>query len=295
MKDLRAELNSRLIADGAMGTQLLALGLEGDCPELWNIKRPEAVEDIHRRYIESGAQLLLTNTFGATAWKLARSGHQAEQAMFCRAAAENALRAARGHSVWVLGDVGPTGELPQPYGERAIEEFEDVFAAQIEMLARSGVHGIIIETMASSLEATAAVRAARRVCGLPVLACMTYAAGKRGYRTMMGETVANATEALLSAGADAVGANCGLGAQQMVEVVREIRAVTTSPVLAKPNAGQARLVNGLTMFDEGPEEWAAAVGDLAAAGANIIGGCCGTTPRHIVCARERLRAQAETD
>lgn len=295
MEDLRATLSSRLIADGAMGTQLLALGLAGDCPEVWNVKRPEAVEGIHRRYVESGAQLLLTNTFGATAWKLARSGREAEQEVFCRAAAENALRAARGRSVWVLGDVGPTGELPQPYGERTIEEFESVFAAQIETLARSGVHGIIIETMASSVEAAAAVRAAKRVCGLPVLACMTYAPGKRGYRTMMGETVADATKALLDAGADAVGANCGLGAQQMVEVVREIRAATTGPVLAKPNAGQARLVDGQTVFDEGPEQWATVAPDLAAAGANIIGGCCGTTPQHIACARERLRARNKAD
>ena len=288
MSDLRDALHDRLIADGAMGTELLALGLAGDCPEAWNVERPEAVEGIHRSYVEAGAQVVLTNTFGATEWKLARSGREADQERFCRAAAENALKAAAGKGAYVLGDVGPTGELPEPYGARSVEEFESAFAAQIEMLAGAGVHGIIIETMASAVEAAAAVRAAKRCCDLPVLACVTYSAGKAGYRTMMGETVAQATEKVLEAGADVAGSNCGLGAAQMADVVREIRAVTGGPVLGKPNAGQPRLIEGRTVFDEGPEDWAAKTAAVAEAGANIVGGCCGTTPEHIARACELL-------
>ena len=289
MKNLRDILAGRLTADGAMGTQLIALGLEGDCPEAWNVEKPVAIEGIHRSYVDAGAQIILTNTFGATEWKLARSGHAADQDRFCRTAAENALRAADGRA-HVLGDVGPTGELPEPYGAHPIAEFEAVFAAQIELLAKAGVHGIIIETMASAVEAAAAVRAAKRTCGLPVFACMTYSAGKGGFRTMMGETVGDATAALLDAGADIVGSNCGLGVAQMVEVVREIRTAAAVPVIAKPNAGQPRLVGGKTVFDEDAETWARKVPELVAAGANIVGGCCGTSPAHIARANELLNA-----
>ena len=289
---MRDVINGRLIADGAMGTQLFALGLGKDCPEACNVEDPEAVETIHRSYIEAGAQLVLTNTFGATEWKLARSGRGAEVEQHCRAAVENALKAAVGKEVWVLGDVGPTGELPEPYGARPLDEFEAVFARQIEALAEAGAHGIIIETMASAAEAATAVRAAKTSCDLPVFACTTYSAGKAGYRTMMGETVAEATEKLLEAGADVVGSNCGLGAAQMVDVVQEIKACATGPVIAKPNAGQPRLVDGKTVFDEAPDAWASKVPGLVAAGANIVGGCCGTTPEHIARARELVLRQA---
>ncbi|MFW6158473.1 MAG: homocysteine S-methyltransferase family protein [Planctomycetota bacterium] len=273
-------LGEFLIADGAMGTQLQALGLVGDCPEVWNVERPDAVQGIHRRYVEAGARLVLTNTFGGSEWKLARAGHAADQARLCRGAAENA-RAAAGDGGFVLGDVGPTGKLPEPYGTHGIEEFESVFARQIGLLAAAGVHGVLVETMGSAAEAAAAVRAARRTCDLPVLATLTYSAGKRGYRTMMGETVEQGTEAVLAAGADVVGSNCGLGAGQMVGVIEQVRAVTAGPVLAKPNAGQPKLVDGETVFDEDAETWAAKAPALAAAGATIVGGCCGTTPDHI--------------
>jgi 5-methyltetrahydrofolate--homocysteine methyltransferase len=287
MDDLADKLNDRLILDGAMGTQLFAAGLGGDCPEVWNVQKPDAVTAIHRAYIDAGTQVVLTNTFGATEWKLAKSGHADDQERLCRAATENALRAAEDRA-WVLGDVGPTGELPEPFGLHSLDDFEDEFMGQIVALVAAGVHGILVESMMSSAEAEAAVRAAKRCCGLPVIGSMTYAAGKQGYRTMMGETVAECTEKLLAAGADAVGANCGLGAGQMVDVVREIRAVTDGPVWAKPNAGQAKLVDGQTVFDEPSETWAAKVPEILAAGANLVGGCCGTTPEHIARACELL-------
>jgi 5-methyltetrahydrofolate--homocysteine methyltransferase len=289
MTELRNILSERLLTDGATGTQLLALGLTGDCPEAWNVEQPDAVRQVNGSYVEAGAQLVCTNTFGASEWKLARSGHAADQARFCEAAAENALTAVDGKA-YALAEVGPTGELPAPYGTHSIEEFEAVFARQVDLLVKAGVHGVIVATMSSADEAAAAVRAARRVCDLPVFACMTYAAGNVGYRTMMGETVAQATGALLEAGADVAGSNCGLGIGQMVEVVREIRAAASGPVLAKPNAGQPKLVDGETVFEETAAEWAPKAADLLAAGANIVGGCCGTTPEHIALVRERLNA-----
>ena len=280
MTDLRDILNERLIADGATGTQLLARGLTGDCPEAWNVERPDLVREVCRAYVEAGSQLVCANTFGASEWKLARSGHAADQERFCVAAAENALAAAGGRA-YVLADVGPTGELPEPFGAHSIDEFEAVFAVQIELLAKAGVCGVIIETMSSADEGAAAVRAAKRACGLPVIACMTYSAGNAGYRTMMGETAAQATEKLLEAGADVVGSNCGLGIGQMAEVVKEIKAATSGPVIAKPNAGQPRLVDGETVFEESAADWAPKAPGLVDAGANIVGGCCGTGPDHV--------------
>lgn len=287
MTDLRDILNERLIADGATGTQLLARGLAGDCPEAWNVEQPDVVREVCCAYVGAGSQLVCTNTFGASEWKLARSGHAAHQERFCSAAAENALAGADGKA-YVLADIGPTGELPAPFGAHSIDEFEAVFAVQIQLLAKAGVHGVIIETMSSADEGAAAVRAAKRACGLPVIACMTYSAGNAGYRTMMGETVAQAAEKLLEAGADVVGSNCGLGIGQMAEVVGEIKAVTSGPVIAKPNAGQPKLVDGETVFEESAADWAPKVPGLVEAGANIVGGCCGTTPDHIAKACELL-------
>jgi len=278
--DLRDILNERLIADGATGTQLLACGLTGNCPEAWNIEQPDVVREVCRAYVDAGSQLVCTNTFGASEWKLERSGHAADQERFCNAAAENALAAAGGKA-YVLANIGPTGELPEPFGAHSIDEFEAVFAVQIQLLAEAGAHGVIIETMANADEGAAAVRAAKRACGLPVIACATYSAGNAGYRTLMGETVAQATEKLLEAGADAVGSNCGLGIGQMTEVVKEIKAATSGPLIAEPNAGQPRLVNGETVFEESAADWAPKVPGLAEAGANIVGGCCGTGPDHI--------------
>jgi 5-methyltetrahydrofolate--homocysteine methyltransferase len=291
MNDLRAALNGRLLADGGMGTALFAHGLTGDCPEAWNVEKPDVVESIQRAYVVAGSQLLLTNTFGATSWKLEKSGHGAEQERYCRAAAEVA-RAAAADRAWILADVGPTGELPAPYGTHTVDEFEAVFDQQIEILVAAGVHGVVVESMMSSVEATAAVRAAKHACDLPVIASMTYNAGAQGYRTMMGESVAGATEALLDAGADVVGANCGLGAAQMAAVVAEVRAVTDRPVWAKPNAGQPRLEGDRTVFDEPPEVWAAQIPAVLNAGATVVGGCCGTTAEHIARAKDAMLASA---
>jgi 5-methyltetrahydrofolate--homocysteine methyltransferase len=295
MTGLRDRLNDVLIADGAMGTQLFAHGLEGDCPEVWNVEKPGAVESIHRHYIEAGSEIILTNTFGASLWKLAKSGHEADQERFCRAAVENALTAAHNEEVYVLADVGPSGELPEPFGTHSLDEFEDLFAEQIQFLVDAGAHGVLLESMMSSGEAAAGVRAAKRVCDLPVVASMTYSAGKQGYRTMMGETVDSATEALLEAGADVVGANCGLGVKEMLHVVAELRRVTRGPIWAKPNAGKPALVDGRTVFDEPADVWAPQMPGVVAAGANIVGGCCGTAPPHIAKAAGLIKAARAPD
>lgn len=279
MQDLKKALSHKLIADGAMGTQLFELGLEGDCPECFNLTNPEQVFSIHKSYVDAGAELIYTNTFGASEWKLEKSGQEASQSDMIRAACEIARSAAAGQA-YVLGDIGPTGELPAPYGTHDIAEFDEIFRRQCELLAESGVDGVVVETMSSSDEAVAAVRAAKRA-GLVVLATFSYTGGRNGFRTMMGESVADATRKALDAGADAVGANCGLGAAEMADVIREVRAVTSGPVIAKPNAGRPRLEGARTVFDEPPEDWAKIASSIAHANSCIIGGCCGTTPEHI--------------
>jgi len=270
-----------VVADGAMGTELAKRGLPpGTVPEKWNLENPAAVESISRAYVEAGAEIILTNTLGGTRLKLARPGLAGRAAEVNRAAVEIAKRAA-GNRALVFLSVGPTGEFLAPLGERSEAEFINAFAEQIASGAGAGADGIVIETMTAIEEALAALKAARQTSRLPAVVSMTFDRGARGYATMMGITPERAAAELQRAGADLVGSNCGNGTRDMVGVARLLGAATARPLWIKPNAGRPELVEGRTVFRETPAEMAAAVGDLAAAGARIIGGCCGSTPDHI--------------
>ena len=271
-----------LVADGAMGTQLAARGLPaGVPPEAWNLERPDAVADVTRAYVEAGAQVVLTNTLGGARWKLARAGLADHTAEVNRAATE-AARHGAGQRAAVFVSVGPTGELVAPLGTRREQEFVDVFAEQIDACAEAGADGICIETMTALEEALAALGAARQAApDLPVVASMTYDRGLKVVATVMGVTPEQAARALEAAGADIIGSNCGDGIQGHVEVARLLRPATARPVWIKSNAGRPEWVDGQTVFRQTPEDMASHVEALLAAGANIIGGCCGTTPAHI--------------
>lgn len=285
----QATLESRgyLLSDGAWGTELAKLGLPPVmAPEQWNADCPDAVESVARRYVEAGADVILTDSFGGTRWKLEKAGLADRTAELNRRAAEISRRAAAGRAL-VFASVGPTGEFMAPLGPKTEAEFIDVFAEQIGSLMDGGADGIVVETMSAIEEAVAALKAARRVGRFPVVVSMTYARGARGFATVMGVTPERAAEELDKAGADAVGSNCGNGVANMIEVTRLMRRRTARPLWVKANAGMPALVGGRTVFPESPEEMAGRVGDLFAAGANIIGGCCGTTPEHI-----RAMAQA---
>lgn len=276
--------------DGAMGTMLQTKGLtSGECPEEWNITHPEVVAEIHRAYVEAGSQVVETNSFGGTRFKLDKFGKADEVVRFNRVAAEVA-RGAIGSAGCVGGSVGPTGEFLEPLGVLSESAMRDAFREQVEGLVQGGADLICVETMADLKEATLAVQAAKEVADIPVAATMSFNLDRKGFRTMMGVDPDQAVQALLDAGADIVGANCGgIEIRHMVELIGQMRRVTTAPLLAYPNAGIPHLVKGRTVFTQRPEDMAVHVTALRDAGAHLIGGCCGTTPAHIRAMIEALQ------
>lgn len=276
--------------DGAMGTMLQKRGLtSGACPEEWNATHPELVAEIHRAYLEAGSQVVETNSFGGTRLKLEKFGKGDEVLRFNRAAAEVAKEAV-GSEALVGGSVGPTGEFLEPLGMLSEAAMREAFREQMEALVQGGVDLLCVETMADLKEATLAVQAAKEVADLPVTATMSFNLDRNGFRTMMGIDPAQVVQGLLEAGADIVGTNCGgIEIRQMVDLIGQMRQTTTAPLLAYPNAGIPKLVDGRTMFTQGPEDMARHVAALMDAGARLIGGCCGTTPAHIRAMIQALR------
>jgi 5-methyltetrahydrofolate--homocysteine methyltransferase len=271
-----------LVSDGAWGTFLQQKGLKpGECPEEWNISRAEDVYDIANSYIEAGADMIETNSFGGNWFKLKNYGFEDRVFEINKAAAEISRKAA-GADRFVLGSVGPTGKLLM-MEEVTEDELYKAFKEQSEALEAGGVDAIVIETMTDLEEARIAVKAAKENTGCEVFCTMTFDKIIGGeYRTMMGISPTEMTEALVEAGADVIGANCGNGIVDMIGIVKEIRQVNTSvPILVHANAGMPHYCDGETTFPESPDDMAANVKQIAEAGANIIGGCCGTTPGHI--------------
>ena len=277
-----------LVADGAWGTELSARGLAaGTAPEAWNLENPDGVRAVAAAYVEAGADILLTNTFGGSRPKLAKAGLEEHAEKINRRGAELSREAAGGKAL-VFASVGPTGEFMVPLGIRGEDEMVEVFAEQARALAGGGADGIVIETMTDMGETLAALRAAKDNTDLPVVACLTFDKGPAGYATMMGVRPERAAEELTAAGADAVGANCGAGVENMVEIAALLGAATGLPLWTKPNAGLPELINGQTVFRQTPEDFAALVPALVAAGARVVGGCCGTTPEHVRAIRAAL-------
>jgi 5-methyltetrahydrofolate--homocysteine methyltransferase len=273
-----------LLADGGMGTQLQRAGLEpGGCGDLWNLEHPDRVLEIQRRYVAAGAQVLLTNTFGSNRYVLERYD-AADRVVSGNVAGAAVARQAAGADVWVLGDIGPFGGFVEPLGDHTADDVYGAFAEQARALLEGRVDGIIIETMTALDEIALAIRAARDMGAPFVIACMSFDATRAGLRTMMGTTPEQAAEAMLAAGADALGANCGtsLTIADFAEIARRYRAVAPDAVImVEPNAGQPELIGDDVVYSAGPAEMAATIGVLVDAGVDIIGGCCGTTPDHI--------------
>jgi len=276
------EQGKTLVSDGAWGTFLQEKGLEaGKCPEQWNDIHPEAVLDIARGYIAAGADMIETNSFGGNRFKLEAFGLESQVYLLNRKAAELSRQAA-GNDKYVLGSIGPTGKM-LIMGDVTEEELYDAFKEQAVALYEGGADAIIIETMTAIDEASIAVKAARENTPCEVICTMTFDHLVTGdYRTMMGVSPAEMVVALKESGVHILGANCSNGIEGMIKITEEIRSVDSQiPILIHANAGLPVLQGVCTVFPESPDMMAAFAPRLAKAGANIIGGCCGTTPEHI--------------
>lgn len=279
LKEMRAR---RLFCDGGMGSLLQERGLKaGELPERWNIERPQALQDIHRAYLEAGADIMTTNTFGANRLKY---GDELEAIV--EAGVENARAAVKeaGHGFVAL-DMGPTGKLLKPLGDLDFEAAVELYKETAAAGARAGADLILIETMSDSYELKAAVLAAREagICPetgkpLPVFATVIY--DEKG-KLLTGGTVESTVALLEGLKVDALGINCGLGPVQMKPILEELLRVSSLPVLVNPNAGLPRSEGGKTVYDIDASQFAEVMEEIAAMGAVIVGGCCGTTPEHI--------------
>ena len=275
------------ICDGAWGTELDKLGCPpGFCREVWNIDKPELVQKVATAYVEAGSQIILTNTFGANRFVLSGHKHEDKVADFNRAGAEISKRAA-GDKAKVFGSIGPSGKIVM-MGEVKEDELFEAFKAQAQALAAGGVDALVVETMTEMAEATAAVRAAKST-GLLVVGCMTYDSGQDKTATMMGVTPEQAVEGLSEAGADIIGCNCGIGIDNYIKVAAKFRAATDKPIWVKANAGIPEVEDGKVVYRMQPQEFAEKVKDLIKAGANIVGGCCGTSPAFIAAMCKTLK------
>ena len=276
-----------LILDGGMGTLLQERGLAtGELPEKWNISHPEIITDIHRAYFEAGSNVVNTNTFGANALKF--SDEELDEIV---RAAVDCARAAREQSSgeqekWIALDLGPTGKMLQPYGDLDFEDAARIFAKTVRLGAKYGCDLIFIETMNDSYEAKAALLAAKESCDLPVFVSCAF--GEDG-KLMTGASPDAVVAMLEGMGADAIGVNCSLGPLALAPVVKQYLECASIPVILKPNAGLPRAVDGKTVFDVSPEEFAKTTADLATLGVRAVGGCCGTTPEYISSLTKKIK------
>lgn len=284
----RIEQNTLLI-DGAMGTMLHARGVGFDkCFDELNLANPSAVGEVHREYIEAGAQLIITNTFGANRYKLSKHGLQNELVEINRSGVELAKRvaAASFKDVFIAGDVGPLGVRIAPFGRVKPEEARSAFAEQIKALSDAGADLIVIETMSDLYEIQEAIKAAKSSSVLPVVATVTFT---RDDVTLLGDNPIKVARTLHASGADVIGVNCSGGPSQLLRILKNMRhAVPDGKFWVKPNAGWPEQVGGRIMYPADPEYFGEYAIALSAAGANVIGGCCGTTPQHIAAMKKAL-------
>ncbi len=278
-----------LVSDGAWGTFLHAKGLKsGECPELWNLTNPDAVFEIAKSYIDAGSDMVQTNSFGGSRFKLEHYG-LADQTGEINEAASKISRSAAGKDNWVIASIGPTGKMLIT-GEVSEEALYDVFKEQAMALEKGGADAICIETMFDLGEAVQAIKATKENTSCEIISTFTFQLTKKGeFRTMMGTTPTEFAETVMKNGADIIGTNCGNGMELMIPIAKEIRSVDAKiPILVHANAGLPKNIDGKDVFPEKPEDTAAFVTELIKAGVNIVGGCCGTTPAHITAIKKML-------
>ena len=282
-----------LVSDGATGTFLQQNGLEpGGDPEEFNMSHPEVVRRMAKEYFDAGSDIVLTNSFGGTVFRQSHYGYGNKVREFNTLAAQHA-RSQAPNDRFVFGSVGPTGEFLEPLGTIKESEMYQAFKTQVTALEQGGADGVVIETMTAMEEAELAIRATKENTSLLIEATMTFDKGPKGYFTMMGITPEKAAQGLSEAGADIVGTNCGNGIDNMLEITQRMRQSTNKPLLVHSNAGIPGMEKGEIIYPESPEFMAERFMKLKDVGANIIGGCCGTSPDHIKALRKALNKMRE--
>jgi methionine synthase I (cobalamin-dependent) len=249
-----------------------------ECPDSWNLTHPEKVEEVAREYVDAGSRVILTNTFGANRYALGKFG-LADGVAEINIKGVDISRRAAGTKAYVFASMGPTGKL---LATREVTEndLQQAFEEQAQAIAKAAPDAIVVETMMDLTEARIAATAAKQT-GLPVVACLVFDSGKLKDRTMMGNTAEQAVEVLSRLGVDAIGANCGQGIEGFIPICKRMRAATGLPLWMKPNAGRPELVEGRAVYRTTALEFVRFVPELVQAGANFVGGCCGTEPAFI--------------
>lgn len=284
MSRLLQKLNEKelLVSDGAWGTFLFEKGLKtGECPEHWNLINPEAVHEIAQSYINAGSDIISTNSFGASRVKLKQYNLE-DYTIDINVSAAKISREAAGNDKLVFGSIGPTGKFLIT-GEITIDELYESFKEQSDALAKGGVDAILLETFYDLEEANTAIHAIKNSTHLDVICSFTYdRQPDNRYKTLMGNTPSEITNALLNTGIEVIGSNCGSGFENLLDIAKEIRNVNNKiPLLIQANAGLPRIEGDKITYNETPEFISPFIEKLIISGVNIIGGCCGTTPEHI--------------
>jgi 5-methyltetrahydrofolate--homocysteine methyltransferase len=268
------------VADGAWGSELFNLGLKTrECPETWNQDFPGKVKKVAISYIEAGAEIILTNTFGGNVFKLKKYGLENKAFEINKRGVEISKEA--GGNVLVFASMGPSGEFLEPAGDVTEKDMISCFRNQAAAFAAGKPDGIVIETMSDINEIKCALKGIREITGVPVAVSITYTKNPGGFFTITGITPAKAVKELEKEEISAIGSNCGSGIKDFIEITKILKQLTGIPLWMKPNAGIPHLEHGKTVYPDGPEEMAGSVNALIQAGVSVIGGCCGTTPAHI--------------
>jgi len=284
----RLKQDKILVADGAIGTMLMSHLKLGESPESINLTHPEILEEIASLYLDAGADIIQTNTFGASPLKLSLYSLEDKTEEINRNAVL-AVRKVVGNRAYILASCGPSSKLLKPYGDTDPEVVYNSFERQIKALISAGVDIICIETMTDLREATLAIKAAKTVSpSIPIIATMTFDLTPRGFYTIMGVNIEEAVSGLEMAGADIIGSNCGNGIENMIKIALEFKKYTNLPLIIQPNTGPPKLEGNTPVYQETPEFIAEKAKELVAIGVSIIGGCCGTTPEHIRAIRKMV-------
>ena len=271
-----------VLLDGGMGTELIRHGFpQGDCPESWNVEKPEIVKMIHQSYFEAGSDVVLTNSFGGNKIKLASNGLEKRCYELNREAAIIAHEV-KPEGRFVAGSMGPTGKFLKPQGEFTEEEFEEAYAEQAKGLTDGKVDFLLIETQYDLKEALCALRATKKSSPLPVFVTMTFNNYPKGFFTIMGNSVSHCVEELEKNDVPVIGSNCTINSEEMVDLIKIMREATSLPLIAQANAGKPSLsAEGEVSYSQGLEDYVLFIPKIIKNGANLIGGCCGTNPDYI--------------